>query len=424
MRRRFLPLTILALPACGDDIGADGTTGATGTGAAASTSPSSGTTADLTLTGTGGETDAEVESLCLEVVRGSGEGRCFEVDVAPLNVFALLHTEDTMHLLTSSTAALLFHPYAPGGPWDSAFETPTGYDQPVFAALKAPPRIAIAERHEPAPRDGDLWSIGPTEATAIASFEIGMDGAGSWGDLALSADFTADGLDDLVYLSEGTEQFQVFVTGNDGSLSARPVADLGVQVWPQRATAGDFDGDGHVDITCPSMMGRAVLWGQSTGAFVDPTILRGLSGESTAADVDGDGLDEIVTTLSGLVRVTELDGRAEVVHEEPVEGWAEFAASFVEGIALGDGTVGVLGIQLEKDAEDREWLHFYVFSDWNGTAFGRIEAQTIDVKECPGLLGGPRLLPAMDLDGDDVEDAAVAVSHGCDEYRTYLLLTR
>ncbi|MBN1443540.1 MAG: VCBS repeat-containing protein [Planctomycetes bacterium] len=127
--------------------------------------------------------------------------------------------------------------------------------------------------------------------------------------LLAAADFTGDGLHDLVLL--GSEDLEIW--RNEGEASFRPVTSFrgnpGGWHTYGNVVAGDFDGDGAVDIaavqsaTCcrsPTM----VLWRQ-LGALVFERIethleqfeyLRGAA--LAVADVDGDGREDIAACLN------------------------------------------------------------------------------------------------------------------------------
>lgn len=151
------------------------------------------------------------------------------------------------------------------------------------------------------------------------------------------------------------------------------------------------------------------MWGEGTGDFVDPVVLSA-AGVAATADVDGDGRDELVTSWAGVLRVTDLDDRVELVHEEPVDGWSEFAATALKSVVLEQGSIGIVGTQWEKIADDHDRLHLYLFWQWSGSQFARIESHALDVEGCPETSGFARLLPATDIDANGTQDIAVGVS--------------
>jgi hypothetical protein len=69
------------------------------------------------------------------------------------------------------------------------------------------------------------------------------------------------------------------------------------------ATAGDFDGDGNVDLAAVNVTGNTdvILFGNGEGGFATPfsipaTATSGAAGYAVAGDLTGDGLTDLVTT--------------------------------------------------------------------------------------------------------------------------------
>ena len=130
---------------------------------------------------------------------------------------------------------------------------------------------------------------------------------------AASADFNGDGLQDIFVTNDNLPNF-LFLGQSDGGFTedallsgvallehGRPVASMGVDI-------GDFDGDGHADLSVTALSNETfpLFRGDGRGSFRDVTVRSGLASASRAyagwgnvfADFDSDGLLDLFTANS------------------------------------------------------------------------------------------------------------------------------
>lgn len=108
----------------------------------------------------------------------------------------------------------------------------------------------------------------------------------------VTGDFNGDGKLDVATVSSGlTSASQIDVLfGNGNGTFQSPVSSTGV-VSLAGVAAGDFDGDGKLDLSISdSFSGQTELFrGNGDGTFQPPTTVASVSGPLGAADVNGDG---------------------------------------------------------------------------------------------------------------------------------------
>jgi Ca2+-binding RTX toxin-like protein len=123
----------------------------------------------------------------------------------------------------------------------------------------------------------------------------------------VSGDFNGDGdLDLLAYTTETDPetfitqyQLQLFFGDGDGNLEAQPDLDIDLENYASEVIAGDFDGDGNVDVALRSYSyyyyysssnTTTVLLGEGNGEFSSPITLTPEGyGDIAIADFNGDG---------------------------------------------------------------------------------------------------------------------------------------
>jgi FG-GAP-like repeat/Abnormal spindle-like microcephaly-assoc'd, ASPM-SPD-2-Hydin len=142
-----------------------------------------------------------------------------------------------------------------------------------------------------------------TAVPALTLSETFNAGAiGSWG--AVAGDFNGDGKLDVVTSNRGGTSITMFLGNGDGTFQAGQATTIsGSFAGPFAIAAGDVNNDGKLDIVVTSLFasnsgGVAVLLGNGDGTFQTATVFTNDHGaaESIAlADVNGDGnLDVVV----------------------------------------------------------------------------------------------------------------------------------
>lgn len=119
----------------------------------------------------------------------------------------------------------------------------------------------------------------------------------------IAADFTSDGIDDLLIADNGNEHFVVVAgTANGQFRQDAPILTCIEGLDVAILESGDFDGDGNLDVAWTTDEGATldVLLGNGTGSFNQPTIRLTTElpfasfGPLAAADVNGDDRDDLL----------------------------------------------------------------------------------------------------------------------------------
>ena len=163
--------------------------------------------------------------------------------------------------------------------------------------------VTIWTRYVDPPGKGNYWTgrlrvvddaFSATPRTVLDS-DVGKEPTD-----ALAADLDGDGDVDLAIAESRSDQVSIFVNDGAGGFARRTAA---VGMGPRGLSAGDFDGDGRLDLACvteyPWSVG--VVLQHEPGRFeasIDLPVPR--EGRfSLAADLDGDGIDDLVVGQAG-----------------------------------------------------------------------------------------------------------------------------
>jgi len=112
------------------------------------------------------------------------------------------------------------------------------------------------------------------------------------------ADINHDGRIDVVVHSVSYQELQIFLGNGDGTLTAGNRLSFAPYVDFYEFDVGDITNDGHPDLIIPSLQGPGIFVcpGRGDGTFEDfgGYSLSSDPTSSVLADVDGDGLDDLV----------------------------------------------------------------------------------------------------------------------------------
>jgi len=179
-----------------------------------------------------------------------------------------------------------------------------------------------------------LWKYDPnTDKWAQQLPEYAVHGCRAlWA--SVTADFDGDSRDDVAYIGApkafsdsdncadvGFHRISVAVSDPQFGY---PVAkdSIPLDFFPDELGAGDFDGDGKLDLAVVSsdvQMRLAVLAGLGDGTFAAPVTIDGVYQWLAVGNLDGDPQDEIVTN-NGLLVLIDSPFTTPVIHELDISG--------------------------------------------------------------------------------------------------------
>jgi hypothetical protein len=234
---------------------------------------------------------------------------------------------------------------------------------------------------------GGLLSVGQTVSTGDGPISI------------VAADVDGDGDTDLLVASFADDQVSLLHNQGDATFAPRVVVDTVRNLG--RIAVADFDNDGDPDL---AMQGRnEVLVSENTaGRFERRTVLPidGFPRDVSAADVDGDGLIDLITGTDGVAWV--YPGRGTLAFGEPSvydagglgEAYAS-AASWQPTDVNGDGLTDLV-------SPEWDWDELVVLPGLVGGGFGQPVRSAIS--------SGAGAIAIADFDLDGFADIAVANS--------------
>jgi hypothetical protein len=166
-------------------------------------------------------------------------------------------------------------------------------------------------------------------------------------------DFNADGKLDVAAANGGTTGVSVMRGNGDGTFQAPSSISIGED--PSSIAVGDFNGDGKLDLAAVSNTyqnyydyygypgyyeGRVnVLLGSGSGSFAAPTsssLGTGYHTSATAADLNGDNIDDLVAVNSSYGYVTVATSSSTGDHLDVVGSY--YAGGYLEAVTVGDFT--------------------------------------------------------------------------------------
>ena len=223
-----------------------------------------------------------------------------------------------------------------------------------------------------------------------------------------AADVDGDGDGDLVLAYRDARRISILE--NDGHGSLTPGASFLVTNVPERLDPVDLDGDGAVDLVV-GPQGRytgigdvEVLYNDGAGGYGSPHGI-GISGESTIADVDGDGSPDLVIAYGSTIALLINEG--ERAFAEPYFFAAPY---FVRGIVAADldddGDVDIAAGLVEQPGQEvQEFVLWTLENQGGGEGGGDFDAGTVAYTEDDLFDVVDRWLAgAADFDGDGVPE--------------------
>ena len=179
----------------------------------------------------------------------------------------------------------------------------------------------------------------------------------------VSADFNNDGLSDLAFLSEGSSKrgnrgkkgIRVCYASQEGWRCSPMGGEAANGLFGDQITTGDVNGDGKVDIAAGSLehTRNLIVWvndGKEGFIPFNQGLVQGMHYPSVSlADIDGDGRDDLVASISGFGRegfmgikvfLSRSDGFEEMSAGLPDR---EFFCSVRACDLNGDGDVKIVG---------------------------------------------------------------------------------
>ena len=177
-----------------------------------------------------------------------------------------------------------------------------------------------------------LLSNGDGTFAPPVTYAVGMTAAGYDRDGIVAGDFTGDGHLDLAVANSGSNTVSVLLGNGDGTF--QPQVTYAVGQAPQAIVAGDFTGDGHLDLAVADSGSNtvSVLLGNGDGTF-QPQVTYAVGTDPNgivAGDFTGDGHLDLAVAGSGSNTVSVLLGN----------GDGTFAPQVT--YAVGTGPVGIV----------------------------------------------------------------------------------
>ena len=135
-----------------------------------------------------------------------------------------------------------------------------------------------------------------------------------WFTAFVSGDFDEDGTPDLAgAIYPNNPDPNLFLYRGDGNGRFNQTAAVQTGEWFRSLQTGQFSPSGHLDLLAEGNFGLFILPGNGDGTFGDQTGVFGyISGTPPAvADLNGDGIDDIVALASGTFLVSFISGGAQ-----------------------------------------------------------------------------------------------------------------
>ncbi len=270
--------------------------------------------------------------------------------------------------------------------------------------------------------DGDADLIVANTVTSNVAILLN-DGAGHFGTAGVTTatlaptnvlvgDFNGDGnIDVSAHGIPAVPGVTVWLGNGDGTLGAARVIPTGL-VFVTSHEVGDLNGDGRLDMVAgDAALGFYPMFGRGDGTFkVGRLVSVPLGHEDlTMADVDGDGVEDVIVGEVGSNRVKTYLGRGDGTFRSPIASTVNLSAglppTFLVAVAAADfDQDGYLDLALSGGTDQRLYL-------MRGDGAGSFT--TVETHDVGAVI---RTIAVGDLDGDGRTDLAAAGSGEVDVF--------
>ena len=306
---------------------------------------------------------------------------------------------DTFHVTTGALNVFI-------GKGDGTFQTATTYDFGLGASSVAVADLNGDGKVDLAVSTFDCSTVPGPDSVSIFlgkgdgtfgqpdSFRIGP---GGW---IVAGDFDGDGLMDVAITSGNNNAVSILLGAGNGTF--RSQVDFGTGNGPSSLVAGDFNGDGHIDLVTPNFYSNSagLLLGNGDGTF-QARIDYGVSEQPVSiavGDFNGDGKPDLVTAdefgggVSVLVGIGDGSFRNFAHYDTGFQPLAVVAADF-----NGDGKTDLATANRADDSVS------ILFGKGDGTFQPHVDY---------GVVQQPSGLAVGDFNGDSKADLAVVGNGG------------
>ncbi len=259
------------------------------------------------------------------------------------------------------------------------------------------------------PLTGDFGSfellLGNGDGTFQPPREIAFPNSGTvW--YVLTPDLNHDGAPDLVFAADGRDEVIVLLGNGDGTFQSAEILHMGGNV-----ALGDFNNDGNLDIAASFALYSPyfkVALGNGDGTFQPPIVNEFPGAPLASADLNGDGLDDLILNFNGtalLAALSKGDGTFRKPVEVPYEA-SGGALIFIPtvGDVDGDGKPDLLVVGQSDYLQAVECCALSVLHGNGDGTFGDQRDYQV------GSFGSLEISPAVilaDFNGDGHADVAV-----------------